>query len=177
MYWFWITVSLILSAGIFAGVLWMIAGDLCGAPFVPSNRTFLEKIFAIAGFKTGKRFLDIGSGDGRAVRLAAKKYGLIATGIELQPFLIWYSRLISKSRKIANTRYIRRNFFHGKLPEAEYVYFYLFPGTVEKLGKKILAECNPGTIAISRAFEVKVLKKNLINTLTDKGRRVYFYRL
>lgn len=174
----WMEISAVaLAAAILFGIVFMIAGDLAGAPFVPSDVRFLEKIFRTAKFKPGKEFLDIGSGDGRAVRLAANEYGLKATGIELQPYLVWYSKFRSRSINGNKTEFIRRNFFRGKLPKADYIYFYLFPRTVEKLGEKISAECRPGTVVISRAFEIKNLKRKLTNKIEEGGRRAYFYRI
>ncbi len=169
--------GVMLSGAILFGIGFMIAGDLSGAPFVPSDIKFLEKIFKAAKFERGKKFLDIGSGDGRVVRLAVNKYGLKGVGIELQPYLVWYSRFRSKAANENKTEFIRRNFFQGKLPQADYIYFYLFPGTVEKLGKKIAAECPTGTTIISRAFEIKCLKNKLTKKIEEGGRRAYFYRV
>jgi hypothetical protein len=164
-------IAAIIAGGICLGIVYLLIGDLAGAPFVTSDKAFLEKIFREAKFVKGKKFLDIGSGDGRVVRYAALKYGLVASGIELQPYLVWYSRWKSK-----NT-YLRRNFLSGKLPEADYIYFYLFPGTVEKVGKKILAESMPGTLVISRAFEVKCLKNLLVKKTEEQGRKAFFYKI
>jgi hypothetical protein len=163
--------AVIIAGGICFGIVYLLIGDLAGAPFVTSDKAFLEKIFREANFKKGKKFLDIGSGDGRVVRYAATKYGLSACGIELQPMLVWYSRWRSRDT------FWCRNFLTGKFPTADYIYFYLFPGTVEKVGKKLLAEAAPGTTVISRAFEVMCLKDKLVGKMEDQGRKAFFYKM
>ena len=177
MYTICLVIGFLMAFGIMVGVLWMIAADLSGAPYVPSDNKFLKIIMEAAESEPGKIFLDIGSGDGRAVRMAASKYKLLAIGIEIQPFLVWFSRFYDRIQGITNTEYLRINVFSGRLPKCDYIFFYLFPGTVERLGQKILQEAKPGTLVISRGFEVKILKPKLDKKIEIGGRRAYFYRV
>ncbi|XP_056149414.1 ATP synthase subunit C lysine N-methyltransferase isoform X2 [Lampris incognitus] len=59
-------------------------------PFVPATTTQVENVFKVLGARTGT-LVDIGSGDGRIV-IAAAKHGFQASGFELNPWLVWYSR-------------------------------------------------------------------------------------
>jgi hypothetical protein len=65
-----------------------------GAPFLPSSskafRAVLEHVPDLK--REGLRMVDIGSGDGRLVMEASKK-GMTAMGIELNPWLVFISRL------------------------------------------------------------------------------------
>lgn len=58
----------------------------------------------------GNRLLDIGSGDGRIVIAAAKAHRMEAHGVELNPWLVYYSRLAALSGGVfGQTRFFRKD--------------------------------------------------------------------
>lgn len=59
-------------------------------PFVPATTTQVENVLKVLRTRSGT-LVDIGSGDGRIV-IAAAKRGFQASGMELNPWLVWYSR-------------------------------------------------------------------------------------
>lgn len=59
-------------------------------PFVPATTVQVSNVLSALRARTG-RLVDIGSGDGRIV-IAAAKQGFQASGFELNPWLVWYSR-------------------------------------------------------------------------------------
>ncbi|KAM9322694.1 ATP synthase subunit C lysine N-methyltransferase-like [Pholidichthys leucotaenia] len=59
-------------------------------PFVPATPAQLDNVLAALRGRSGT-LVDIGSGDGRIV-IAAAKRGFQASGFELNPWLVWYSR-------------------------------------------------------------------------------------
>lgn len=59
-------------------------------PFVPATSVQVSNVLGALRARTG-RLVDIGSGDGRIV-IAAAKQGFKASGFELNPWLVWYSR-------------------------------------------------------------------------------------
>jgi tRNA G37 N-methylase Trm5 len=65
-------------------------------PFVPSPPHVVEKMIEVAEIKKGDVLYDMGSGDGRIVIEAAKKYGIRGVGIDLNP------ELVAKARENAN---------------------------------------------------------------------------
>ena len=66
-------------------------GGLAGAlvdypeeiPFVPTPIEVVDKMLELAEVKSGDVVYDLGSGDGRIVIRAAKKYGVRGVGIEM----------------------------------------------------------------------------------------------
>ncbi|KAM8727330.1 ATP synthase subunit C lysine N-methyltransferase-like [Acanthopagrus schlegelii] len=60
-------------------------------PFVPATTAQVENVLRVLRARSGT-LVDIGSGDGRIV-IAAAKHGFRASGFELNPWLVWYSRL------------------------------------------------------------------------------------
>ncbi|XP_032388942.1 ATP synthase subunit C lysine N-methyltransferase [Etheostoma spectabile] len=59
-------------------------------PFVPATTAQVENVLGVLRARSGT-LVDIGSGDGRIV-IAAAKHGFQASGFELNPWLVWYSR-------------------------------------------------------------------------------------
>ncbi|XP_061652485.1 ATP synthase subunit C lysine N-methyltransferase [Phyllopteryx taeniolatus] len=59
-------------------------------PFVPATTAQVENVLNVLRARSGT-LVDIGSGDGRIV-LAAARHGFLASGFELNPWLVWYSR-------------------------------------------------------------------------------------
>ena len=63
-----------------------------GAPFLPTMKKDRETALDLLDLKPGQLFIDLGSGDGSLLMLAAQK-GLRAEGYEINPFLWLYSWL------------------------------------------------------------------------------------
>ena len=64
---------LILVLGLLSGCVlalsWFAGSD---APYVPTRMEHIRKVLKVAGVKKGKKFYELGSGDGRVVFEAAK---------------------------------------------------------------------------------------------------------
>lgn len=88
---------LLLGVGILAALFLLTV--LRGAPYVPSRRSELETAFTKL-YKLDKRdvLVDIGSGDGIVLRAAARR-GARAIGYEINPVLVFVSRMLSRHDK------------------------------------------------------------------------------
>jgi len=112
----------------------------------------------LADLKPGQTIIDLGSGDGRLLKAAAKR-GLNAIGYEINPYMY----LISLA---ATFRYRRRvkihlaDFWTAKLPEADVIYVFLLPKLMSKLDAKLTAELTRPTTVISLAFEIPTRRPN-----------------
>src|SRR3989337_26469 len=53
--------------------------------FVPTPQEVVEDMLRLANVRKGDVLYDLGSGDGRIAITAAKKYGIRATGIDIDP--------------------------------------------------------------------------------------------
>lgn len=97
-----------------------------GAPYVPSHRKEVAAAFRELYRLTKKDVLvDLGSGDGVVLRVAAEKVNQ-AIGYELNPLLVWISRLLS--RRFHNVQIHTLNFWQHHFPETTtviYIYFQL----------------------------------------------------
>src|SRR5665213_2933351 len=58
------------------------------APYYPTPETIVERMLDLGELKAGEKMFDLGSGDGRIVIMAARKYHADATGVELDRDLV-----------------------------------------------------------------------------------------
>lgn len=108
-----------------------------GAPYVPTLRPGLEKLFKELNIGEGDHLVDLGAGDGRVLTLAAEK-GARVTGVEINPFLVLAGRW--RLRAYKNSRIVWRNMWQFDLPP-ETTYVFVFPArTIMTRLEKYLAE-------------------------------------
>lgn len=84
-----VIVTLLLILALFLAII-----AIFGPPFVPTPQKTVNEILKKLNLKKGMVFYDLGCGDGRVVRSAVKHYGVIGIGVDLNPFLITYCRLV-----------------------------------------------------------------------------------
>lgn len=128
--------------------------DFKGAPFVPSQKKRIHTMVALAEIKAGKVCYDLGSGNG-AVLFEAAKQGADARGIEINPFLVWFTRLRIKKSGLSNVAVSCADFRNVPLFDADVVFLYLWPSTNASLREKLLRELKPGSVIISNAFTIE----------------------
>lgn len=108
-------------------------------PFVPATTAQVENVFKVLRARSGT-LVDIGSGDGRIV-IAAAKQGFRASGFELNPWLVWYSRYKAWREGVHRT-----TSFHisdlWKVSFAQYSNVVIFgvPQMMDKLELKLASE-------------------------------------
>ena len=92
-----------------------------GAPYVPARmkdlRQALDDLYELSFDDT---VLDLGSGDGRVLREAARR-GATAVGYELHPLLVGISRWLSRRHTSVTIRH--GNYLHMKFPDATTVVY------------------------------------------------------
>src|SRR5438094_3514518 len=71
-------------------------------PFVPTPIEVVDKMLELAEVKKGDVIYDLGSGDGRIVIRAAKKYGARAVGIEMDSMLLVKARNDAKAAGVSH---------------------------------------------------------------------------
>jgi hypothetical protein len=98
--------------------------------------------------------IDLGSGDGRIVVTAAKKYGTRGFGVDLNPERIRESNenawRAGVSEKVA---FYQRDLFETSLADATVITMYLLPQVNIELRPKLL-ELKPGTRLVSHDFDM-----------------------
>ena len=131
-----------------------IIGNLKGAPFVPSKPSPIKTMVELAGVTLGTRVVDLGSGDG-SILIEAARNGAVATGIEMNPFLIPYSRWRVKRAGMQDcVTVIRGNISDFPIQDMQVVFVYLLPKFLAKLKPRFASELKPGTRIVSNAFPI-----------------------
>jgi len=149
-----------------------------GAPYVPTTKKEMMIVLKRAHLKNGKTFVEFGSGDGRIIRQAAKQYGVIGTGIEINPLLIWWSRFLSRRDGTSkNVTFIKANVFDYPLTNTDYLYLFLMPQLLAKLIPKFKKELKKGSLIISHGFKLVGMEKYLIDTNPSTTFPTYFYQV
>src|SRR3989339_861298 len=126
--------TLIISGGILLGCLislsWFAGSD---APYVPTKMDQIRKILKLAGVKKGKKFYELGSGDGRVV-FAAARLGADSIGIEQSWIRILYSKYQSfrLHPKGVIVSFCHGNIFARNYNNADVIYIYLLHKGVRK---------------------------------------------
>src|SRR5678816_4778910 len=98
---------------------------------------------------------DLGSGDGRIVITAARKYGARGVGIEMDPALVKNARENAAAAGVANrVRFVTADLFTADLRPATVVTLYLLQSINERLRPKLVRELKPGTRVVSHVFNM-----------------------
>ncbi len=151
----------VLMAGFF---LFLCLAFVTGGPFVPSTKHSVEAMIRLAKIHPGQTVIDVGSGDGR-VLLEAAKQGANSVGIEINPYLVYYTRLrafLSPYR--GRVRVLWKNLWNADLKSADVVFVYLIPWKMDVLAAKLQKETKPGTLIVSNTFifpHWKIVRKDV----------------
>lgn len=123
----------------------------------------------------GKRLVDLGCGDGKALRFFVRRYGIKWVGYDFNHFAIRYGKLLNKLKWYAIT-IICSDFLQADLSKTDYVYLYLFPGQMANIEDWVFDQIGEHTIVISNTFQFK--KHIPFETIKDrKGKeRIRLYR-
>ena len=114
---------------------------LFGAPYVPSKKLHIEAGLDLLNLRKGQTLVELGSGDGRVLRQAAKR-GINCVGYELNPILYLISLVYCyKYRK--NIQIKLRNYWLADLTGADGVFVFLAGTYMKKLDKKMLGLKKP----------------------------------
>ncbi len=149
-----------------------------GAPYVPTSKKQLVKIFKNIQLKKDDTFVELGSGDGRITRYAASKYGAKGVGIEINPLLIVLSRFLAKRDGVSKqVSFLKKNVFDYKLDTTDFLYIFLMPELITKLLPKFNKELKRGVIVISHGFKIIGYEKKLIHVEPDKSFSTFYYKI
>lgn len=131
-----------------------IYASVIGAPFAGIKTKMIGKMIKMAEIKPGERVVDLGSGDGRILIEAAKKYPHATyLGYEIDPFLVKKSRRIIKKNKLRNKiTILRKNYLKEDLSKYDVIFVFLIPYQMNRLEKKLKAEVKVGARIISYGY-------------------------
>ena len=168
-----------LLAVLFSGAAFAQAPARTQAPdviYVPTPYEVVDEMLKLAGVKKGDVLYDLGSGDGRIPVTAAKRFGIRAVGIDIDPQRIREANEnASKNGVTQLVQFRQEDLFKTDFSEATVVTLYLLPDLNVKLRPRLLAELKPGTRIVSHQFDMGKWKPD--RTVEVSGRTIYLWTI
>jgi len=124
-------------------------------PYVATPANVVEAMLSIAGVGPQDYVIDLGSGDGRIVIAAAKRYGARGLGIDLDQTLIDGSRARAAREGVSDkVEFLRQDIFASDFHDATVLTMYLLPEVNLELRPRILFDLRPGTRVVSHDWDM-----------------------
>ena len=144
--------------------------------YVPTPPEVVEEMLKLAGVQKGDVLYDLGSGDGRIAVTAARKYGIRAVGIDIDPERIREANDNARKAGVTNLVTFRQeDLFKANFREATVVTLYLLPDLNVKLRPRLWNELKPGTRIVSHQFDMAEWKAE--KQVELNGRTIYFWTI
>jgi SAM-dependent methyltransferase len=123
-------------------------------PFVVTPDAVTLAMLELAGVGPQDVLIDLGSGDGRIVINAAKRFGARGLGVEIVPDLVARSRAAAARAGVADrVRFEQQDLFDTDLAQASVITMYLLQEVNLRLRPRLLALA-PGTRIVSHDWDL-----------------------
>ena len=143
--------------------------------YVPTPQVVVDEMLKLAGVHKGDVLYDLGSGDGRIPVTAAKRFGIRAVGIDIDPERIREANDNAKRAGVTSlVEFRQEDLFKADFGEASVVTLYLLPELNARLMPRLL-ELKPGTRIVSHQFDMDGWKPE--KRLELDGRTLYLWRV
>jgi hypothetical protein len=120
---------------------------------VATPQVTVDEMLRLAGVGPDDFVVDLGSGDGRIVITAAKKFGARGFGVDIDWRLILQAEENARQAGVADrVKFVEQDLFVTDLGQATVITTYLLPFYMLKLRSKLLA-LRPGTRIVSHDFD------------------------
>ena len=144
--------------------------------FVPTPQEVVDEMLRLANVKKGDVLYDLGSGDGRIPVTAAKKFGVRAVGIDIDPERIQEANENAKKNGVTNlVKFRNEDLFQADFHEATVVTLYLLPDLNVKLMPRLTEQLRPGSRIVSHQFDMGKWRPDKKVELS--GRTIYLWTI
>src|SRR5690242_17530910 len=114
----------------------------------------VDRMLRLGNLKAGEKMFDLGSGDGRIVILAAKKYKANATGVELDDSLFKQSSDRIRGLNLsASARIVHGDLMTQDYSSADLLTVYLLPVSNDKVTPILERQLKKGARIVAHDFE------------------------
>ena len=123
-------------------------------PFVTTPDAVTSAMLELAGVTARDHVVDLGSGDGRIVITAARRFGASGLGVEIVPELVQLSRERARAAGVnERVAFREQDLFRTDLGAATVVTMYLLPDVNLQLRPRLL-DLAPGTRIVSHDWDL-----------------------
>jgi cyclopropane fatty-acyl-phospholipid synthase-like methyltransferase len=144
------------------------------APYRTTPVEIVERMLDLARVQRGDVVYDLGSGDGRIVITAAKKYGVRAVGLELDPELVRESQAKARAAGVGHlTKFYVQDIFTADFSSATVVTMYLLPEANLLLRPKLERQLRPGARIVSHDFGMGDWEPVDVREISDANENFY----
>lgn len=145
-------------------------------PFVPTPMEVVHTILEMAGTTSADTVYDLGSGDGRIPIVAARDYGAVGVGVELDSSLVELGRRRAREDGVGDrVRFIRGDLFEVNLESATVLTLYLNSLLNIRLRPTILAQMRPGSKVVSHVFDMGQWPADTVARRLEFGAFLYLW--
>ena len=162
-----------LAFALLTATLHLPAAALEDVPFVRTPAPVVDAILDLAAVGPDDRLLDLGSGDGRIVITAARRFGTRGLGVEIVPSLVEQARREAEAAGVgALARFVTQDLFDTELSGASVVTLYLLPDVNLALRPRLLARLAPGARVVSHDWDMGDWRPDRSVTVAAPGKPV-----
>ncbi|MFP5461884.1 MAG: SAM-dependent methyltransferase [Gammaproteobacteria bacterium] len=163
----------LLAAGVVALALHLPATALEDVPFVRTPTPVVDAILELAEVGPDDRLVDLGSGDGRIVIAAARRFGTHGLGVEIVPRLVEQARRDAAAAGVADrATFLAQDLFDTDLAGASVVTLYLLPDVNLALRPRLLDTLAPGARVVSHDWDMGDWRPDRSLTVAAPGKPV-----
>ena len=139
------------------------------APYMPTPQEVVDRMLQLAEVSKNDVVYDLGSGDGRLVITAAKRYGARGVGIDIDAKLIAQSRASARQEGVeALVEFRQQDALTVDLSPASVVTLYLLSGANLQLRPTLRKQLKPGSRIVSHQFGMGDWVPTRTETITDQ---------
>jgi cyclopropane fatty-acyl-phospholipid synthase-like methyltransferase len=155
------------------------SGPIPDVIWVPSPPEVIAAMLDLAEVGPGDVVYDLGSGEGEIVIEAARRDGVRAVGVEIDPERIENAHKHAAAAGVTDrVTFLERDLFEVDISAATVVTLYLFPDVNARLLPKLLRELRPGTRIVSHDFGLGDWPaEKTVEVPLDRTRRVFLWRV
>jgi SAM-dependent methyltransferase len=150
------------------------------APYIPSPQIVVERMLEAGRLKPGETVYDLGSGDGRVVITAARKYHAFAVGVEISEILCQSTiKKVDALGLSSQVRIIHDNALKVDLSPADVVTLYLLTSSNARLRPNLEKYLKPTARVVSLNFAIPGWKPASVETIHSdrQTHTIYIYEM
>jgi hypothetical protein len=149
------------------------AQDFGDTPYVQTPANVVKAMLETAKVGPNDFVIDLGSGDGRMVIMAAKEYGARGFGVDHDVRLVQLANANAAKEGVADrARFYARDLYKTDVHRATVMSIYLLPEVNLMVRPKLLRELKPGTRVVSHDYDMGEWKPDAQFTLDAPGKPV-----
>ena len=145
-------------------------------PFVPTPIEVVDRMLEIAEVQQDDVVYDLGSGDGRVVIRAAKKYGARGVGVEMDQTLLDQARTAAAAEGVSHLVEFRaEDALKTDLSPATVVTLYMLPWFNEAMKPSFQKYLKPGSRIVAHDFGIEGWKPDKMEKLPQPEKKAGGY--